>query len=204
MSLMRKLTSSSKKKSKSPPPSYSMDNPVFEDSTVSTSVQHVHNRSGSCPGTLVGGGAGGVLVTNLGFGPNSRLRAAGGSCRVRSRDRPNLILSNLMLRGRTSSNPDTSGVNITPPPPSSSPPTPVQTTAEVSIDTPRRKKQPAPLVHERFRCIVPYPPNSEYELELQLGDIIYVHKKRDDGWYKGTLKRNGKTGLFPASFVDSC
>lgn len=51
---------------------------------------------------------------------------------------------------------------------------------------------------------MPYPPNSEYELELQLGDIIYVHKKRDDGWYKGTLQRTGKTGLFPASFVDSC
>lgn len=56
----------------------------------------------------------------------------------------------------------------------------------------------------RFRCIVPYPPNSEYELELQLGDIIYVHKKREDGWYKGTLQRTGKTGLFPASFVESC
>lgn len=46
MSLMRKLASSGKKKSKSPPPSYSMDNPVFEDSTVSSSgsLQHVHTR----------------------------------------------------------------------------------------------------------------------------------------------------------------
>lgn len=56
---------------------------------------------------------------------------------------------------------------------------------------------------ERFRCIVPYPPNSEYELELRLNDIIYVHKKRDDGWYKGTQQRTGRTGLFPASFVES-
>ena len=56
----------------------------------------------------------------------------------------------------------------------------------------------------RFRCITPYPPNSEYELELRIGDIVYVHKKRDDGWYKGTLHRTGKTGLFPASFVESC
>lgn len=63
--------------------------------------------------------------------------------------------------------------------------------------------QPAPLVRERFRCIVPYPPNSEYEIELKVGDVIYVHKKRDDGWYKGTLQRTGKTGLFPASFVES-
>lgn len=64
-------------------------------------------------------------------------------------------------------------------------------------------KQPVPLVRERFRCVVPYPPNSEYELELKVGDIVYVHKKREDGWYKGTLLRTGKTGLFPASFVDS-
>lgn len=58
-------------------------------------------------------------------------------------------------------------------------------------------------VRERFRCIAPYPPNSEYELELQVNDIIYVHKKRDDGWYKGTQQRTGRTGLFPASFVES-
>ena len=56
----------------------------------------------------------------------------------------------------------------------------------------------------RFRCITAYPPNSEYELELRVGDVVYVHKKRDDGWYKGTLQRTGKTGLFPASFVDAC
>ncbi|XP_046817543.1 E3 ubiquitin-protein ligase SH3RF3 isoform X2 [Vespa crabro] len=55
----------------------------------------------------------------------------------------------------------------------------------------------------RFRCIVPYPPNSEFELELRVGDIIYVHKKRDDGWYKGTQQRTGRTGLFPASFVEA-
>ncbi|KFM81841.1 SH3 domain-containing RING finger protein 3, partial [Stegodyphus mimosarum] len=65
-----------------------------------------------------------------------------------------------------------------------------------------RPKQPAPLVRERFRCIVPYPPNSDYELELKVGDVVYVHKKREDGWYKGTLQRTGKTGLFPSSFVE--
>ncbi len=60
-----------------------------------------------------------------------------------------------------------------------------------------------PLVRERYRCVVPYPPNNEYELELQIGDIVYVHKKRDDGWFKGTLQRTGKTGLFPGPFVES-
>ncbi|KAK7871060.1 hypothetical protein R5R35_007261 [Gryllus longicercus] len=64
-------------------------------------------------------------------------------------------------------------------------------------------KQLVPPVRERFRCIVPYPPMSEHELELRVGDIIYVHRKRDDGWYKGTQQRTGRTGLFPASFVES-
>ncbi|XP_044003201.1 E3 ubiquitin-protein ligase SH3RF3 isoform X2 [Aphidius gifuensis] len=68
------------------------------------------------------------------------------------------------------------------------------------------KQQLVPRERERlnrFRCIVPYPPNSEFELELRVGDIIYVQKKRDDGWYKGTLQRTGRSGLFPASFVES-
>ncbi|XP_054737542.1 E3 ubiquitin-protein ligase SH3RF1 [Anastrepha obliqua] len=54
----------------------------------------------------------------------------------------------------------------------------------------------------RFRCVVPYPPNSEIELELQVGDIIYVQRRQKNGWYKGTHARTNKTGLFPASFVE--
>uniref|UniRef100_A0A8C7ED32 RING-type E3 ubiquitin transferase n=1 Tax=Nothoprocta perdicaria TaxID=30464 RepID=A0A8C7ED32_NOTPE len=51
-----------------------------------------------------------------------------------------------------------------------------------------------------YRVVVPYPPQSEAEIELKEGDIVFVHKKREDGWYKGTLQRNGRTGLFPGSF----
>nr|XP_021153038.1 E3 ubiquitin-protein ligase SH3RF1 isoform X1 [Columba livia] len=60
-----------------------------------------------------------------------------------------------------------------------------------------------PLVCERYRVVVSYPPQSEAELELKEGDIVFVHKKREDGWFKGTLQRNGKTGLFPGSFVEN-
>lgn len=67
----------------------------------------------------------------------------------------------------------------------------------------RKSKQLVQPARERFRCVVPYPPHSEYELELQVGDVIYVHRKRDDGWYKGTQQRTGRTGLFPASFVEA-
>jgi len=55
---------------------------------------------------------------------------------------------------------------------------------------------------ERYRCIVAFPASSEYELGLKLGDVISLVKRRDDGWCKGTLHRTGKTGLFPASFVE--
>lgn len=55
----------------------------------------------------------------------------------------------------------------------------------------------------RYRVVVSYPPQSEAELELKEGDIVFVHKKREDGWFKGTLQRNGKTGLFPGSFVEN-
>ncbi|XP_029429538.1 E3 ubiquitin-protein ligase SH3RF1 [Rhinatrema bivittatum] len=60
-----------------------------------------------------------------------------------------------------------------------------------------------PVVCERYRVVVSYPPQSEAELELKEGDIVFVHKKREDGWFKGTLQRNGRTGLFPGSFVEN-
>ncbi|XP_005112175.1 E3 ubiquitin-protein ligase SH3RF1-like [Aplysia californica] len=66
------------------------------------------------------------------------------------------------------------------------------------------KPRPKPPMRERFCCIVPYPPQTEHELSLEVGDIIHVHRKRDDGWYKGTQERTGRTGMFPASFVEKC
>ncbi|OCT92433.1 hypothetical protein XELAEV_18015488mg [Xenopus laevis] len=65
------------------------------------------------------------------------------------------------------------------------------------------RPEPKTLSRERYRVVVPYPPQSEAEIELKEGDIVFVHKKREDGWYKGTLQRNGRTGLFPGSFVES-
>ncbi|XP_028028347.1 E3 ubiquitin-protein ligase SH3RF1 isoform X2 [Bombyx mandarina] len=74
----------------------------------------------------------------------------------------------------------------------------------LDVTAARKDRHHSQTVKERYRCIVPYPPNSEYELELKVDDIVIVSKKRGDGWYKGTLQRTGRTGLFPASFVQSC
>lgn len=54
----------------------------------------------------------------------------------------------------------------------------------------------------RYRCKEPYPAQHVIELDLSVGDIVYVTRKREDGWFKGTLQRSGKTGLFPGSFVE--
>ncbi|XP_060531649.1 E3 ubiquitin-protein ligase SH3RF1 isoform X2 [Cylas formicarius] len=182
VSLMRRLTSM--KRSKSPPPSsYSMDNPVFEDTSVTSSsvssVQPVHVRSGSCPSQL-------LQIQSPDhhrlFGPASQ--------RIKHKERPNI----LNYSSRSAENPTGS---------SGSSPDMHRHKKSNSLDGNKSTKTGVQSVRERFRCITPYPPNSEYELELQVNDIIYVHKKRDDGWYKGTQQRTGKTGLFPASFVES-
>ncbi|XP_052247696.1 E3 ubiquitin-protein ligase SH3RF3-like [Dreissena polymorpha] len=73
-----------------------------------------------------------------------------------------------------------------------------------ALSSPNLQQKPArpkPPVQEKYRCTETYPAQTELELDLKVGDIIFVSKKRDDGWYKGTLQRTGKTGLFPGSFV---
>ncbi|OCT95229.1 hypothetical protein XELAEV_18012914mg [Xenopus laevis] len=79
-------------------------------------------------------------------------------------------------------------------------PSPVRQPASAMLAV---RPEPKTLSRERYRVVVPYPPQSEAEIELKEGDIVFVHKKREDGWYKGTLQRNGRTGLFPGSFVES-
>ena len=49
-----------------------------------------------------------------------------------------------------------------------------------------------------------FPASSEAELQLHAGDVVLVHRKRGDGWMKGTHERTGRTGLFPATFVEPC
>ncbi|CAH2088286.1 unnamed protein product [Euphydryas editha] len=170
VSLMKRLAAM--KKCRSPPPGYSMDNPVFDDGPGTSLVlahahsphaphpQHpVHVRSGSCPSQL--------------------LRAPPAARPPPPRD---------LRAHRGSGDGEWAGGHR----------------KSASLDVSARRDRHSVPVKEKFRCIVPYPPNSEYELELKVDDIVVVSKKRGDGWYKGTLQRTGRTGLFPASFVQSC
>ena len=57
-------------------------------------------------------------------------------------------------------------------------------------------------VSSLYRAVLDYPASSQYELDLKEGDIVVLIKKREDGWCKGTLQKNGTNGLFPFSFVE--
>ncbi|XP_033211112.1 E3 ubiquitin-protein ligase SH3RF3-like isoform X2 [Belonocnema kinseyi] len=196
VSLMRRLTNI--KKSKSPPPAtYSMDNPVFDDGNVGqASLSAVHVRSGSCPSQLLQ-----VGPTQDINATNSHHRLCPGSVhsttsqRIKHKERPSLPVTFLQRPGEAGGAVTSSVSNHH------------RKSNSLDAGMGKQVKQQTALRERervyRFRCIVPYPPNSEFELELRVGDIIYVHKKRDDGWYKGTQQRTGRTGLFPASFVEA-
>ncbi|XP_047508020.1 E3 ubiquitin-protein ligase SH3RF1 isoform X3 [Pieris napi] len=182
VSLMKRLAAM--KKCKSPPPvGYSMDNPVFDDSPNASLVyaaQHsVHVRSGSCPSQL---------LRALPAGPTSAGQnpAPAGLTVARHKERPHD--HRMLSRGSTEGLRQNQH----------------RKSQSLDVTAARRDRHHSQQVKERFRCVVPYPPNSEYELELKVDDIVTVCKKRGDGWYKGTLQRTGRTGLFPASFVQSC
>ncbi|XP_062560449.1 E3 ubiquitin-protein ligase SH3RF1 [Armigeres subalbatus] len=233
VSLMKRLTNI--KRSKSPTssnggttnPAYSMDNPVFEDSSLPSAapiksnlqqiINPVHVRSGSCPSQLLQNLPVDVLLAQS----RENVPYMYGSQRVKPhKERPSMH----GLKGEASGKSATKHSAVAgaaqsheaPASTSSASHGPKQSQAyhrkSQSLDasaiishmngTPSKSKSHSQTVRERFKCIVPYPPNSEYELELRVGDLVLVHKKRDNGWYKGTHQRSGKTGLFPASFVE--
>ncbi|XP_054827224.1 nostrin isoform X2 [Eublepharis macularius] len=45
-----------------------------------------------------------------------------------------------------------------------------------------------------------YQTEREDELCLKEGDVIVIHQKEDDGWWRGSI--NGKSGIFPATYVE--
>ncbi|XKL64028.1 hypothetical protein PGB90_004114 [Kerria lacca] len=203
VSLMRRLTNM--KKSRSPPPtsSFLIDNPVFEDSGTSPVVQVAHARSDSCPSQFSYNTQ--SCTTNSASSTNNHANIIGGSQRVKHKQR-----SSLQNQFSRTSESNTSVISSNILKTSKDEKLVISHRKSSSLDTTvceerqSHKTKPAdPPPRERYRCIAPYPPNSEFELELKVGDVIYVHKKREDGWYKGTLQRNGRTGLFPASFVES-
>ncbi|XP_070535989.1 abl interactor 2-like isoform X2 [Ptychodera flava] len=53
---------------------------------------------------------------------------------------------------------------------------------------------------EKVRVIFEYTKDKDDELTLEEGDIVYVIKHNEDGWYEGVSR--GMTGLFPGNYVE--
>ncbi|XP_047144927.1 sorbin and SH3 domain-containing protein 1 homolog isoform X2 [Hydra vulgaris] len=54
---------------------------------------------------------------------------------------------------------------------------------------------------EPYRCVFSYKPSNDDEVDLAVGDIVYVLEKCDDGWFIGTSERTGSFGIFPGNYV---
>uniref|UniRef100_A0A671N1Q8 Osteoclast-stimulating factor 1 n=1 Tax=Sinocyclocheilus anshuiensis TaxID=1608454 RepID=A0A671N1Q8_9TELE len=55
------------------------------------------------------------------------------------------------------------------------------------------------LKKRQCKVLFEYVPQNEDELELKVGDIIYITEEVEEGWWSGSM--NGKSGLFPSNFV---
>lgn len=62
------------------------------------------------------------------------------------------------------------------------------------------RKERVPGGFRKARVRFSYNPKESDELELQVDDVIDILEEAEEGWFKGKLK--GKTGLFPANFVE--
>ncbi|CRK92141.1 CLUMA_CG005732, isoform A [Clunio marinus] len=161
---------------------YSMDNPVFEDSTTTSKVGssnqlfYNHNRSGSCPIDL---GISNSDIENL---------------QTNSDTKSNAIVTkrhSINLSGPSSTTKHIQNTQIK-----------TQHRKSSSLDTTSLEPNNSTTQMARYRCVTKYPANSRFELSLNVGDIVILQKKRDNGWYKGELTRTGQVGLFPANFVE--
>ncbi|CAI8006873.1 Abl interactor 1 [Geodia barretti] len=54
---------------------------------------------------------------------------------------------------------------------------------------------------EKVKAIYDYTKDRDDELTFVTGEIIYIVKKNDDGWYEGVT--NGVNGLFPGNYVET-
>uniref|UniRef100_T1PL82 RING-type E3 ubiquitin transferase n=1 Tax=Musca domestica TaxID=7370 RepID=T1PL82_MUSDO len=128
---------------------------------------------------------------------NSNINNSPSTTAVIHRKSHSLDASNILQSSSSTNNIITAA-----PPPSSSSDLSQSNINAAAVHASATTNTPNNMPESRFRCVVPYPPNSEVELELQVGDIIFVYRKQKNGWYKGTNSRTYKTGLFPASFVE--
>ena len=53
----------------------------------------------------------------------------------------------------------------------------------------------------QVKAIYSMEPESEGQIELKEGDVLTVESQDKSGWWTGTNKRTGQTGMFPGNYV---
>eukprot|EP00794_Sanderia_malayensis_P005559 gene5559-6244_t len=86
-----------------------------------------------------------------------------------------------------------------PPPPYTPPLTPLPVTVPPVSTT---SSSSPPKNYTWYKATEGFPTHDSKELELKIGDLLLVSRKREDGWYYGKSKRTGKVGYFPSHFVE--
>eukprot|EP00045_Choanoeca_perplexa_P013160 m.147421 g.147421 ORF g.147421 m.147421 type:complete len:636 (-) comp16259_c0_seq8:96-2003(-) len=89
--------------------------------------------------------------------------------------------------------------------PAPTPAAPLQAAPPAPAQAPPPVQQRPKLVEGLglFRALYEYSPQEDDELELQEGDEVVLIEKQDEVWWRGTHQKTGKTGLFPAEYVES-
>jgi len=55
-----------------------------------------------------------------------------------------------------------------------------------------------------YEAVSAFSPDDATKVELKVGDKIIVQKKKASGWWYGKNQESGKSGFFPASYVQKC
>lgn len=71
----------------------------------------------------------------------------------------------------------------------------------LAAGTGKKKPPPVPPPKKVPRCtaLYNYDATEADELSFKIGDVIFITRKDDPGWWTGTC--NGKTGLFPSNVI---
>ncbi|XP_022907782.1 JNK-interacting protein 1 [Onthophagus taurus] len=60
------------------------------------------------------------------------------------------------------------------------------------------------MLEATHRGLHKFIPRHEDEIEVEIGDPIYVQKEADDLWCEGVNLRTGRTGIFPSAYAVDC
>ena len=52
-----------------------------------------------------------------------------------------------------------------------------------------------------YEAVFDFPGELDTHLTLRQGDVVHVHRKEDNGWWRGTVA--DKTGWFPSNYVQA-